>query len=362
MNGHTSRRRRISILAGLGIAALGLVVGPAVGPARAQEEGGGEHGDRTAETGHADPSDRAEEGRRRARGVELTVERHAEASRLTVRLGSLHLAAGADHHALPQPPVRFLEVPLDGWLTAYAPRLVDGGGEPVPGRLLHHVAFWNAGRSDFLCPNKEEHIFGAGGEMNEWVPLPGFGYPVSEGDRVRVTTMFHNPTDREYPEVHLEVDVDYRKPGTDGAVRDVYPAWFDVQECGLSGYDLEPGTNVTTGTIEVPVSGRLLGVGGHLHDHGKELVLERLGGPDGPTELARLEPETDEAGRILSMPVVPFLFQGGLPLRAGDVVRVTARYENPTGRRLPEGAMGIVVGYFLPDDPEAMARFRREGS
>ena len=316
---------------------------------------------RGGETGHAHPSHGAETSHRVADGVELTVDRHPDASRLTVRLGPLHLPAGADHHAVPQPPARTLEVPLNGWLTAYAPRLVDGGGEPVSGRLLHHVAFWNPGRSDFLCPNKEEHIFGAGGEMNEWVPLPGFGYPVSEGDRVRVTSMFHNPTDREHPEVHLEVDVDYRKAGAGETLRDVYPAWFDVQECGTSGYDLEPGTNVTTGTVEVPVSGRLLGVGGHLHDYGKELVLERLGGEEGPTELARLEPETDEAGRILSMPVVPFLFQGGLPLEAGDVVRVTARYENPTGRRLPDGAMGIVVGYFLPDDPAAMARFRRGG-
>lgn len=352
MKGAVRRLRRLSRPAGIGIAAAGL----AFAPARAQE---GHAGERAAggEHGHD-----AVPGHETAHGVDLTVERHADASRLTVRLGPLRLPAGADHHAVPQPPARFLEVPLDGWLVAYEPRLVDGRGAPLPGRLLHHVGFWNTARSDLLCPNKEEHVFGAGGEMNEWVRLPGFGYPVSAGDRIRVTGMFHNPTDREYTGVHLEVEVAYREADAGSEpLQDVYPVWFDVQECGPSGYDLEPGRNVTRGTIEVPVPGRLLGVGGHLHDYGKELVLERMGGPERPTELARLAPERDEAGRILSMPVVPFLLRGGVRLEAGDRIRASARYENPTGTRLPDGAMGIVVGYFLPDDPASMARFRRGG-
>jgi len=51
-----------------------------------------------------------------------------------------------------------LEVPVDGWLLAYHPKLVDASGGAVPGTVLHHVAFWNENRADFLCPNKEEHI------------------------------------------------------------------------------------------------------------------------------------------------------------------------------------------------------------
>lgn len=304
----------------------------------------------------------------------------AEPGVITLRLGPLSLPARSGHDEVAQAPNRFWEIPFDGWILSYAPRLTNGAGEPVPGRLLHHVAFWNTRRSDFLCPNKEEHIFGAGGEMNEWMALPGVGYRVAAGDRIRVSTMFHNPTPEDRPETYLEVRVAYEAEGAGEEPREnVYPAWLDVQECGSSDYDLEPGTNVTAGEIEIPVSGRLLGVGGHLHDHGRELVLERVGGgeaagggtgagaaPEGEAgaalEIARLVPRTDEKGRILSMPVVPFLFDGGRTLESGDVLRVTARYENPTGRRIPEGAMGIVVGYFLPDDDARMARFRRDGS
>ncbi len=305
-----------------------------------------------------------EAGHSVATEARLRVEDEPETGTLTVRLGPLSLPAGAGHHEVAQAPDRHLEVPFDGWILSYAPRLTDGGGEALPGRLLHHVAWWNTGRSDFLCPNKEEHIFGAGGEMNEWLALPGVGYRVRRGDRIRVSTMFHNPTAEDHREVWLEVVVRYQAAdgGEDAAEAPgdraaVYPVWFDVEECGTSEYDLPVGASERTGGFTLPVAGRLLGVGGHLHDYGRELVLRD---ETRDRELARLEARVDERGRILSMPVVPFLATGGYRLEAGDRVRVTARYHNPTGRALPDGAMGIVVGYFLPDDREVMDRFRRE--
>lgn len=295
-----------------------------------------------------------------AHGVRLTVDDDPAAGVLTVRLGPLDLPARSSHTEVGQPPERFLPIPFNGWLLAYHPRLTDGRGHTVPGRLLHHVGFWNTRRSDFLCPKKQEHIFGAGGEMNEWVAVPGVGYRVAEGDRIRIHTMVHNPTATDYPETYLEVKVHYRRAGAEGPpLRNVYPVWFDVQECGSSDYDLVPGTNVTTGKLTVPFAGRLLGVGGHLHDFGTGLVLENATRGE---EIARLVAETDADGRLLSVPIVTFFERGGYPFQAGDVVRVTATYENPTGKRLPDGAMGIVVGYFLPDDDARMAALERAAS
>ena len=294
-----------------------------------------------------------------AHDAKLTSHIDADAGVLTVRLGPLGLPARSHHDAVAQAPNRFLEVPFDGWLTAYTPRLVDGDGQPVPGRLLHHVGFWNASRSDFLCPNKEEHIFGAGGEMNEWVPVPGHGYRVRPGERIRVNSMFHNPTDRDYPEVYLEVDVAHRRIAAGPELENVYPVWFDVQECGDSEYDLPAGPSTAVGEIEVPVAGTLLGVGGHLHDYGRRLDIESI---TRDVELATLEAETDQRGRLVSMPIVPFFLEGGRRLAEGERLRVTATYENPTGERIEGGAMGIVVGLFRPDDPSRMEAFRRDDS
>lgn len=275
---------------------------------------------------------------------------------LTVRLGPLNLPAHSDHMQVAQPPDQVLEIPLDGWLTAYHPRLTGAQGQTLPARMLHHVAFWNTERSDFLCPNKEEHIFGAGGEMNDWPAQPGIGYRVHKGERIRVSTMFHNPTATSYPDAYLEIKVEYRRAGEGQPLLSVYPTWFDVMECGNSGYDLAAGPNHRTGTFRLNFSGKLLGVGGHLHDYGRGLQLKNVS--RGET-VASLTPKTDTQGQILNMPVVLFTDRGGYPLQKGEEIQVSADYDNPTGKPLPEGAMGIVVGYFIPADEQAMAALRR---
>jgi len=251
---------------------------------------------------------------------------------------------------------QYLEIPFDGWIIAYHPRLANAAGSTLPGRLLHHVAFWNVSRSDFLCPNKEEHIFGAGGEMNDWPALPGFGYAVRKGNRIRVNTMFHNPTASSYREAYIEVVMEYRRADSGAQIKSVYPTWFDVMECGNSGYELAPGANVTTGKFTLRHTGTLLGLGGHLHDYGIQLDVTNATRNE---PMATLPSTLDAAGRILAMPMVTFLERGGYRLNHGETVRVTATYDNRTGKRLPDGAMGIAVGYFLPDNDAEMAAHRR---
>lgn len=286
----------------------------------------------------------------------LTAQDDAATHVFTLRLGPVNLPARADHSQVAQAAPQMLSVPVDGYFTAYHPRLVDAGGHVLPNRLLHHVAFWNTGRPDFLCPNKLEHIFGAGGEMNDWPAVPGIGYRVHPGDQVRVDLMLHNPTDAAYPDAYLEVRIEYLPMGAQPNLRAVYPTWFDVQECAGSGYDLQPGQNVTSGKFTLGYSGRLLGVGGHLHDYGEslELVDTTTG-----AQVAALRSQQDANGRIVSMPIRVFAQQGGLPLAKNDVLKVTATYLNPTGKPLPEGAMGIAVGYFLPDNDAELAALKK---
>src|SRR5437870_3133884 len=95
----------------------------------------------------------------------LTVQNDQQAEILTVRLGPLPLPA----NGLPVPVAdSYLRIPFDGWLLSYKPRLVNEKGELLPGRLLHHVAFFTTTRKDPYCPPWLEHIFASGGEMNTW--------------------------------------------------------------------------------------------------------------------------------------------------------------------------------------------------
>lgn len=285
--------------------------------------------------------------------AKLSVSNGAAANELTIRVGPVSLPAHTDHMAAAQPPVFFLTIPFDGWLTAFHPRLANSHGHSLPNKLLHHAAFYDTERTDFLCPEREEHIFGAGSEMNDWPAIPGFGYRVKKGDRIRISTMFANPTAKNYPDAFFEVRVDYvvaQATAVEPILKDVYPAWFDVMGCGKSGYDLPPGQSTKTGEFKLRFSGHLLGVGGHLHDYGEWLVLKNSTTNE---TIATLAPKLDPSGRIFSIPVVLFADRGGFDVHRGDFLEVTDAYNNPTGKSLPDAAMGIVVGYFLPDDPSA---------
>jgi hypothetical protein len=275
---------------------------------------------------------------------------------LVVRVGPVELPANASHMDVAQMPDFFLDFPFSGWITGYSPRLVDAQGNQLPSRMLHHVAVWNSQRTDFLCANKEEHIFGAGGEMNQWPVLPGIGYWTRLHDRIRINTMFHNPTPDTYPAAYLEFRVFYRLKVKDVPdLKNVYPAWFDVGECGHSGYDLPAGESSKSGEFTLQHSGKLIGLGGHLHDHGLAVTVDA-----GGQRVANLPAKLDDAGNMIGMPIVNFMDKGGLPLAKDEVVKVTANYNNPTGKTLTEGAMGIAVGYFLPNDDKEMAAHRRK--
>ncbi len=295
-----------------------------------------------------------------AKGVTLDAKVDAAAHTVTLRVGPMNLPAHTDHMKMPQPPDLVWEVPMEGWLLAYHPRLVDANGGAVPGTVLHHVAFWNENRADFLCLNKEEHIFGAGSEMTDWAEVPGYGYRVMKGNKIRIETMMYNPTATSYDKAYLEVVMPFQEASGDASAatsrRNIYPAWMDVTSCGKSGYDLPAGKSEKTGTVTVKYDGALLGVGGHLHDYGKQIVLQDVTRKE---TVATLDATADAQGHLESVPVKLFVQQGGYKFAANDVLKISATYDNPTGKLLRDGAMGIAVGYFVPADDAKMAALRR---
>jgi hypothetical protein len=287
-----------------------------------------------------------------AKGVKL--EQKIDGQTITVRVGPLTLPARTSHMKMPQPADLIWQIPVNGWLLAYHPKLVDANGNTVPGIVLHHVAFWNENRPDFLCANKEEHIFGAGSELTDWAEIPGFGYRVEQGDKIRVETMVHNPTETSYENAYLEVTIPYRD-ASGAPVKNVYPAWMDVTACGHSGYDLPGGESEKTGEVRLKYSGVLLGVGGHMHDYAKQIVLRDV---TQKATVATLDAKVDAQGHLVGMPVKTFFELGGYKLAAGDELKMTATYDNTTGKVLRDGAMGIVVGYFVPAEDGPVAALR----
>ncbi|HWZ99064.1 MAG TPA: hypothetical protein VN025_14995 [Candidatus Dormibacteraeota bacterium] len=290
-----------------------------------------------------------------ATGITLDQKLDAASHVITLRIGPMNLPANTSHMKMPQPADLVWTIPLNGWLLSFHPHLADASGNAVPGTVLHHVAFWNENRSDFLCPNKEEHIFGAGGELTDWAQIPGYGYSVQKDDRIRVETMIHNPTATSYDKAFLVVEIRYLGDTSPAPVKNFYPAWMDVGSCGSSGYDLPAGPSEKSGTVGVKYDGVLLGVGGHMHDYAQQIVLEDA---TKKGTIATLKAKTDDQGHLQYMPVVTFFAAGGEKLAAGDQLKITATYDNTTGKLLRQGAMGIVVGYFVPDNDAAFTSLR----
>jgi hypothetical protein len=298
-----------------------------------------------------------------AKGVKLDPNFDMATHTITLRIGPMTLPAHTSHMKMPQPPDLVWDPPLDGWLIAYHPKLVDSSGNAVPGTVLHHVAFWNENRADFLCPNKEEHIFGAGSEMTDWTEVPGYGYRVQKGDKIRIETMMYNPTATSYDKAYLEVVIPFQEVSKEASAatprKNVYPAWMDVKSCGDSSYDVPAGKSEKTGSVTVKYDGVLLGVGGHMHDYGKQIVLQDASRKE---TVATLDAKSDAQGHLESVPVKLFVQEGGYKFAAGDVLKISATYENPTGKLLRDGAMGIAVGYFAATDDAKMATLRRKAA
>ncbi|HEX6992008.1 MAG TPA: hypothetical protein VF151_08985, partial [Gemmatimonadales bacterium] len=112
--------------------------------------------------------------------------------------------------------------------------------------------------------------------------------------------------------------------------------------------DVPPGKSEHSHEFTLPVAGRLLGVGGHMHDYGQEVRLE-----DAETGkvITRVKAELDDNGHIEGVGRKLFAIRGaGVRLKANHRYRVVGVYDNPTDRSIVNGGMAHMVGLFVPDD------------
>ena len=275
----------------------------------------------------------------------LEVSNDREAREIVFSIGPIDLPAGAGHHAIHQPPLLTGRVPMDAYLYGFDIELVDADGQPVPRRVLHHVNLIDPDHRELFSP-VARRLFAAGGETQSGAMPKLLGVHVESGQRLMVSVMFHNPTGESYDGAKLNVRLKYRERGWVFPIS-VYPVYIDVMgHLGVKDFDLPPGKSERSWEGSPAIPGRLLAAGGHLHDHATRLRFEDL------TEekvLWEVGPETDETGRVVAVPVGKFWWKGGLNLRPDHLYRLTVAYDNPTGKTLAGGGMGVLGGVFLAE-------------
>ena len=290
--------------------------------------------------------------------VTITVD--SSRREVTLRSGPFTIAAmpeGMDHgdhgaHAMAGMETPFLafDWPVTGWLRGFRITLSDANGRPLPRRLIHHVNMMNFERRALLYDAVERTL--AAGQETEDVTLPrAVGFPMTAGTAVGLMAAWANETGADIEGVYLTVTLLWSPTNLSPRPLDALPLYLDVNYQGpgqSDSYDLPAGASSRSHEFTLPVGGRLLGVGGHLHDYARELILEDL--ETGRT-VVRLRAHLDRAGKLVRVERRLYGARGdGLALRGGRRYRITASYDNPTGSTIPSGAMGIMIGLFVPED------------
>ena len=275
----------------------------------------------------------------------MRVRVDSAAHEMLMELGPFDLPAHGGHDGGGSPPPRAALMPMNAWLHGYTIELVDEHEVALPGSLIHHV--------NIIAPQRRELFsnimlrIGAAGTETQPLRLPRMiGYRVSAGDTVLVSSMLHNATMTSYRGVTLRVRVPYTPASTWVEPFGIFPFYLDVMPpAGTHSFDLPPGRSEKYWEGKPAIAGRMLGVSGHLHKYGVELRLEDM---TARRVIWSGKPARDSAGDVAAMPLKKFLRKLGEPLDPSHVYRLTAVYDNPTGKTIPDGGMGALGGVMVP--------------
>lgn len=241
--------------------------------------------------------------------------------------------------------------PVDGWIRGARVEVIGADGARLAQRRLHHVNLINFHRRQLIHPGLER-LWGAGQETDPVMLPAGVGVPVSSGTPLGLVAAWV-PAELAGGS-RILVAIRWSPSNTVPRPVDVLPVSFTVnfQEAATSAYDLPAGASEQVLEFVMPIGGRMLGVGGHLHDHGTAIRLEDA---ESGEIIVRLDAVRDSVGRLIRVPQRLFGISGrGKPLERGRRYRVVATYDNPTGATLVGGGMASLGVGFVPDRGERL--------
>ncbi len=259
--------------------------------------------------------------------------------------------------------------PEAGYVTSARATLVDADGQQVHHHAvhLHHAVWLNPHQDDLTCDTYEdtapnfERFFATGSERTEVVVPDGYGYHwVSPAPQARtdvpdwvLVAMLDGMAG--HAEAFIQLDLGYvAEVDADGIVP-VRPVWLDVRNCSahpvftVEAGSGEGGLHEEVWTYEMPIGGRFVFAGGHLHDGGLQL---RLDNATAGTQLFTSEAIHSVPGQPWPLTAMTtFADPDGVPVASGDVLRLTAVYDSS---RTWQDVMGIMVAMLAPPRPEGV--------
>ncbi len=241
------------------------------------------------------------------------------------------------------------EWPVEGWFRGFRVSLSDAQGRPVPSHVVHHMVMVNFSRRQLLY-SAAERLMGIGTETEEVTVPKTIGVPMKPGMKLGMYIAWHNDTGADLEGVRLNLTMLWTPKNQNPPPVDALPIYMDVNLTvgGTNTFDVPPGKSSKAYEFTLPTGGRLLGVGGHMHDYGTRVRLE-----DAETGkvLTQVVAERGPDGKLIKVSRKLFGVSGkGLRLKRNHRYRIVGEYDNPTGEVRVKGAMASMVGLFVPDD------------
>ena len=251
------------------------------------------------------------------------------------------------HHPAPMSHFTF---PVSGWLRGAHLELEDSAGRALPPSLIHHLNLVNFSRRQLLYPAYERTL--ALGEETGEISLPRtVGVPISAGTPMGIVIAYANTTGRTIHGVRARLLLDWTPANQLPQPVNVLPVYMDVVDpIGRSAaFDLPSGPSSYHADFTLPLTGRIIGVGGHLHDYGTGISLEDVT-DHAPQVVVHLGTTLRSDGTIVSVDrKFPGVAGDGIRVTAGRRYRVTGTYDNPTGHPIEDGAMVHLIYLLVPD-------------
>ena len=232
---------------------------------------------------------------------------------------------------------------IEGFITRMSVDVVNPDGTQVPINrvMLHHIVFAKLGVKHPSCdtitafdektklPGAGEPMYAAGEERQVLELPPGYGYRMSANDPLYMVWMLMNHRGVK-DDVMIRYTITYETDPNAG-IKPVKPIWMDVVNCKADPvYDV-PGGGIETEISQPACSNR-------------EIMTSKpaWGMPDHPFYTVR--PILHEPGPIS---MSGWLSAQGFPVKAGQKIRLTSRYDN---ERPHTRVMGINMVYLAPGE------------
>jgi hypothetical protein len=295
----------------------------------------------------------AGDGPRASDGAGARIFRDPAAGTLVIDLAPTDLPANTPHHMIAQPPVATLEIPQTGSIYGFRVGVVDSAGRWLPDELIHHFNLIDPDHRELFLPISRRLL--AAGKETGRIHLPWmlFGLPLKRGEHVVASAMIENLTATSYRGARVRLAMDFTPTGRPWPLFQTSPWQMDVAfPVGDKSFTLPPGRWSRSYEGQPAIAGKIIGLGGHMHDYGR--VIEFADVTTGRV-IYRAAPVADSAGHIESVPIA--MLYGwthlGVHIDPAHRYRIIVSYDNPTGRPIPDGGMGVVGGLFVPDEGHA---------